>query len=370
MQKSRPIGRLAVRRHEMQPPSLKLRRTLAWRLQTCLMLALPARLPRAAAGSYWRPCVAAFAATLMEGVMTYPRATAFIPALLALTALVATDTTAARAQNVTFVSSSGADANACTAPATACASFAGAQTKTADGGAIMCVNPGSFGGVIIAKSITIDCLAGGGSLNAQTLIINAPGKTVRLRNLAANGISLLGPVLDIEAAASVHLENVLVTGSTGLGIYDHRAGPAKLLISNSSIEANPGAGIVIAPSSGIIGAVLDNVRSNNNGYGVAVGAGGRVMINRSVFSWNATTGIHADAGAVIEVNDTLASHNQFGINANNGSTVAIATSGINSNTTGISGTTQTYGNNRIFANSNNGTAPVAFGAASSEFGLR
>ena len=301
--------------------------------------------------------------------MTY-RATTLIAVLLALAALVATGTTAARAQNLTFVSSSGADANACTAPATACATFAGAQTKTADGGAIMCVNPGSFGGVIIAKSITIDCLAGGGSLNAQTLIINAPGKTVRLRNLAVNGVDLNNTVFDIVAAASVHLENVLVTGSTNLGLYDHRAGPGKLVISNSSIVGNSGAGIVITPSSGIIGAVLDNVHSDNNAYGVAVGAGGRVIIKRSVFSWNGTTGIHADAGAVIGVNDTLVSHNQTGIVGNGGSNVVLSNSDIDSNTTGISGTTRSFGNNRLFANSSDGTAPTAFGAASGEFGQR
>jgi hypothetical protein len=306
----------------------------------------------------------------MEGVMTYPRATTF-SVLLTLAALAATGTTARAQSFITFVSSSGSDADNCGTPATACANFGAAQNRTTEGGTITCVNPGFYGGGFpITKSLTIDCLAGGGGAHSLWLTINAPGKTVRLRNLAMNGASAVGPLLDIVAAGSVHLENVLVTGSTNLAIHDHRAGPAKLVISNSSIVGNAGAGIVIAPSSGIIGAVLDNVHSDNNAYGVAVGAGGRVMITRSVFSWNGTSGIHADAGAVIEVNDTLASHNQFGINANNGATVALSNSGINSNTTGISGPTQTYGNNRIFANSNNGTAPVAFGAASSEFGLR
>ena len=304
--------------------------------------------------------------------MTYPRATTFIPVLLVLAALVATGTTAARAQNLlSFVSSSGSDSNNCDAPATACRFFGGAQAKTDEGGAIMCVNPGYYGISTITKSLTIDCLAGGGAGNTQKLTINAPGKIVRLRNLAVNGLANnFGATLDIVAAASVHLENVLVTGSSGLGIHDHRAGPGKLVISNSTIEANPGAGIVIAPTSGITGAVLDNVRSNDNVYGVAVGAGGRVMINRSVFSWNGTTGIHADAGAVIEVNDTLVSHNQFGINANNGATVTLSSSGINSNTNAISGQTRSYGNNRISANSSDGTPPIPVGSLSSENGLR
>jgi hypothetical protein len=292
-------------------------------------------------------------------------------ALAALAALVATGITAARAQNnLSFISSSGMDINTCSSPASACGSFAGAQDKTFDGGTILCVDSDFFGNnTTITKSLTIDCLAGGGGV-VLSLTINAPGKTVRLRNLTMNGVGAVGTVLNIIAADSVHLENVLVTGSTTLGVYDHRAGPAKLLISNSSINANAGAGIVIAPASGIIGAVLDNVRSNNNAYGVAVGAGGRVMIKRSVFSWNGSTGIHADAGAVIGVNDTLVSHNQTGIVGNGGANVALSNSDIDSNTTGISGTTRSFGNNRLFANSGDGTAPTAFGAASGEFGQR
>jgi hypothetical protein len=308
----------------------------------------------------------------MERIMTYRRATTLIPVLLALAALVVTGTTAAQAQ-ATFVSSSGNNANDCLTPATACRSFDGAQARTNDGGSITCVNPAFYFNIQITKSLTIDCLAGGGGVNSTQLEINAPGKTVKLRNLALNAVNGLGlgaTILNIVAAASVHLENVLVTGSATLGLYDHRAGPAKLTISDSSIVANAGAGIVIAPSSSIIGAVLDNVRSNDNAFGLAVGIGGRVMIKRSVFSWNGVTGIHADAGAVIGINDTLVSHNENGIVGNSGSSIALSNSDIESNTTGISGTARSFGNNRLFANSSDGTAPVAFGAASSEFGLR
>src|SRR2546429_9920180 len=59
----------------------------------------------------------------------------------------------------TWVSGVGDDANPCsrTAP---CKTFAGAISKTADGGEIDCVDPGGFGTVTITKSITID---GGGT---------------------------------------------------------------------------------------------------------------------------------------------------------------------------------------------------------------
>jgi hypothetical protein len=56
----------------------------------------------------------------------------------------------------TWVSGVGDDANPCsrTAP---CKTFAGAIAKTAPFGEIDCLDPGGFGGVVITKSILIDC---------------------------------------------------------------------------------------------------------------------------------------------------------------------------------------------------------------------
>src|SRR4051812_6175231 len=56
----------------------------------------------------------------------------------------------------TWVSGVGDDANPCsrTAP---CKTFAGAISKTANGGEINCIDPGGFGGLTITKSLTIKC---------------------------------------------------------------------------------------------------------------------------------------------------------------------------------------------------------------------
>jgi hypothetical protein len=302
--------------------------------------------------------------------MKHATLTKHIPLLLALAALNGFGTTGAKAQTVfTFVSASGSDSNDCSTPATACKTFATAQTKTLDGGTITCVNPDYYSSITITKSITIDCLAGGGGFSGSQLQINAPGKTVRLQNLSLVTVAL-GNSIVIFAANTVQLSNVRVAGVNGPGILDQRIGPGRLIITDSFVENNSGPGIVIVPQGGIIGAVLDNVRSTNNAYGVAVGVGGRVMITRSVFSWNNVTGIHADNGAVIGIDDTLVSHNQTGIVGGAGSNVALSNSNINSNTTALSGATRSYGNNRIVANSNDGTPPTPVGALSSENGLR
>jgi hypothetical protein len=71
---------------------------------------------------------------------------------------------------------------------------------------------------------------------------------------------------------------------------------------------------------------------------------------------NATAGVEADPGGQVYVDNTEIANNGIGVQAYGN--VALGNSGIVSNTTGISGTTSSYGNNRIFANFSAGTAPT------------
>src|SRR3954464_15007136 len=112
----------------------------------------------------------------------------------------------------TWVSGVGDDANPCsrTAP---CKTFAGAISKTANGGEINCIDPGGFGGVTITKSLTIKCqYTEGGVLVAGTnaIVVNAAATDkVTLRVLDINGtgvgaqVSLAG--VKVLGAKSVHV---------------------------------------------------------------------------------------------------------------------------------------------------------------------
>jgi len=280
-------------------------------------------------------------------------------AILVAAALSLPWTSQAKAQfYYTYVSHAGDDNNGCARPANACYTFPGALGKTNDGGIVSCVDAGNFISVIITKSVTIDCLAGGGGINTTDVTINAPGKTVRLRNLAFNGASVTGTLIDIVAASQVYIENVIVTGNRGglPCIIDRRAGPAVLVVRDSSIVNCTGPGIVIAPVSGAIGVDLENVTSAYNSYGLAVGSGGRVMIKNSFFTNNSTAGIEGDGGSTIAVSNSQVAFNQTGIAA--GGAITLSNSGINSNTKAISGATQSYGNNHLAGNSSKGTAPT------------
>src|SRR4029079_4679432 len=90
--------------------------------------------------------------------------------------------------------------------------FAGAISKTADGGFINVLDSGGFGALTITKSITIDgegAHAGVLAAGTQGFIINAAGKKVTLRNLAIESPSVTSPGsvgVRVIAAAEVHIE--------------------------------------------------------------------------------------------------------------------------------------------------------------------
>jgi nitrous oxidase accessory protein NosD len=151
-----------------------------------------------------------------------------VPALV-LIALALPSSASAQATR-TWVSGVGDDANPCsrTAP---CKTFAGAISKTANGGEINCLDPGGFGGVTITKSLTIKChYTEGGVLVSGTnaIVINATATdTVTLRGLDINGIG---------TGAQTSLSGIKVLSANKVNIYDNEIYRFR-------------AGVVVAPTS-------------------------------------------------------------------------------------------------------------------------
>jgi hypothetical protein len=268
----------------------------------------------------------------------------------------------------TWVSGVGDDANPCsrTAP---CKTFAGAISKTAAAGEINCLDPGGFGAVTITKSITLNCHDVFGSvLVSGTNAININAATtdrVILRNLQIQGVNsgLVG--VKIFAAAVVSIEDCVITQFAQQGISDSRtAGATKLFIRNTVVSHNVGDGISIAataPSN----AEIENTSSINNLTGVSASGGSLVMVRRSVFSGNAT-GISASGAGGINIDNSAISNNGTGVTG--ASNIRVSNSDVTFNTTGFSGTTVSYGNNRLQGNTSFGTAVSAAGAATSNLG--
>jgi hypothetical protein len=274
-----------------------------------------------------------------------------------------------------WVSHSGSDANPCTS-ALPCATFAHALVQTVNKGEVSCLDSGSFGLIgVVTISVAIDCTGMVATVNddagiscGNSIDINASGVVVILRglNVIANtsGCNLDG--IFIVAAAAVSIEDCVIEDFLGVGILDERtSGLSTLAIKNTSVRHNSGAGIVVAaaPKNS---AVLENVHSVGNAFGIAVAAGNNVVINRSVMSENKVAGVEVDPGGYAFVDNTEVSQNaSYGILALG--TVGLANSDIAFNTSSISGATMSYGNNRLFMNGA-GTAPTPVGATSTDFG--
>jgi hypothetical protein len=300
--------------------------------------------------------------------------TVFVAAMVALLSNVAASA------NTFYLASYGKDTATCAIDAP-CRSLSTALAKSDVGDTITCLDSVASAGAIISKSVDIDCRAAGhtlrdvyATLNGTSffsIIVNIPvnqndpGRTVRLR-----GLSLVGAAntagLFIVAAASVFVEGMAISNNGIQGILDQRSGgQTKLFITDSIIRNNGGAGIVAsAGATGVV--VLDNVRSENNAYGIAVGTGNNAAISRSVFSGNSIAGVEGDPGAQVILDNSTITHNNIGVQSF--SSVRLSNDNIGFNNTAISGSAGTFGNNRFSGNVSPGTALMPIGGATSDLG--
>ena len=227
---------------------------------------------------------------------TSRRLAKFVPAI-ALVALAVPSAAFGQATR-TWVSGVGDDANPCsrTAP---CKTFAGAISKTANGGEINCLDPGGFGGVTITKSLTIKChYTEGGVLVSGTnaIVVSAAlTDTVTLRGLDINGIG---------TGAPTSLSGVKVLNAARVNIYDSEiyrfqdgvavipapasANTTRTVIKNTHIHDN-NIGVFNAPGNNNVTATSVTLRHNDiqgNTCGVSNGA----------FGANASTPTTTDCG--------------------------------------------------------------------------
>ena len=249
--------------------------------------------------------------------------------LLALTLGVAS---LAQAQATrTWVSGVGDDVNPCsrTAP---CKTFAGAISKTANGGIINAIDSAGFGAVTIGKSITIDAspfMGGVLQSGATAILINATATDkITLRGLDIEGVSGATNGVRTLTAAVVTIENCQIYGfQRGISV---EAGVAqKVNVINSTIKNNSSHGIGAFPTGGVrVDLNVEGCRVvNNGGNGLEAGTNVQGYVTRSNFSVNSVAGIATDAiNSFVAVESTTASGNQFGIFSGTGGASSIVLS--------------------------------------------
>lgn len=230
---------------------------------------------------------------------------------VALAACTILGTSLASAQATrTWVSGVGDDVNPCsrTAP---CKTFAGAISKTAEGGEISVLDPGGFGTVTITKSITIS----GVGVNASILGTGSYGITVNA-----------GPE-DV-----VTLKNLQINGS-GSGLIGVR------MLAGAAL-------------------ILDEVKIFGFATGIETNVG-NTTVHRGVITNNRSYGVHGKGGT-LTVESTMIASNNVGVQATGSGTVRLSDTSIYNNLTGFGcggGTLASAGNNRKAGNVG-GAVPV------------
>jgi hypothetical protein len=296
-------------------------------------------------------------------------------AMLALGLAVTAQAQASR----TWVSGVGDDANPCsrTAP---CKTFAGAISKTAAGGEISVLDPGSFGQITITKSMTID---GRGQLAAilvssgSGIIVNAAlTDKVHIRNISINGANTVGATTGVRvtAAAQVVIENVSISNlrggalnSRGIVITAAAASPhvTRVNVVNTTIRNSSNFGIASEPTgTGTVNLTVEGCRILDNDFSaIDLDRNTKATIVNSVMTNNSGgAGVFAEQ-ATVEANiyNSVLSNNAFGVFSGNGGApmVRLFGSQVTGNTTAglniVSGTVESHGNNAIRGNVGNQT---------------
>ena len=287
-------------------------------------------------------------------------------AVLAFT-LMASSSTQAQATR-TWVSGVGDDVNPCsrTAP---CKTYAGAISKTANGGEIDCLDPGGFGAVTIGKGLTIDGTTGSGfgsilgSPGANAVIVNAPStEIVTLRNLSINGagnqISQAGlNGVRYIGGKTLIVQNCNIFGFTSRGIdAASLAGNGEVVVSNANIYNIGQEGIRAATTTGSVLVAIDNSRFEKCGTGAFFGDRTRGMVADSYFTHD-TNGLISNSAAndsQVNIDNCVFAYGGVGIQAGAGTvTLRVTDCTIVQNGTGINlagGTATSFGNNAVLGN--------------------
>jgi hypothetical protein len=291
--------------------------------------------------------------------------------VLSAVAAIAFSTAAFGQATRTWVSGVGNDANPCsrTAP---CKTWAGAISKTAEGGEIDALDPGGFGTITIGKAMTLDGTHGAGfgsilnSGGIAGVIVNVTSGThvadavVILRSIYIQGAS------QAPAGAGTHGINVVkgqrvfvydchIENQGTTGIHISSATTTSVFVRDTDFS-NTNTGIDATSTVGGQTAILqaNNINIQGNTNGILIGTNGFGFVANSFIGrcigGNATQAV---SGATLNIDNCQLFSNTTAVNALAGSTVRVNNSQLFDNSTGFGGTAssiQSGQNNKLAGN--------------------
>ncbi len=330
-------------------------------------------------------------ADAMETPMKPPRSR--LSLLLAVTACVTAFDAAAVAQR-TFVASYGLGANTAVNCSVfqPCRTFAEALSVTVPGGEIIVLDSAGYGAVTVTQPVTIHAppgiYAGVSVFSGAGIIVNAPAAKVTLRGLSITGLGGATGV-ELQAADTLFVDNVVLSGFSGAGAAGLRAAPAgaaTLLVRDSQLRDNATA-LALTSAATITAsvertgfdrnatavAVTDNVQAEFDASSIAAGATGlsvqpggaatsRVQVRGTSFYGNSGNAVVVGGGASANASVSLVSSqlaaNGTGLRVQGGAAAYSTDTTITRNATGVSttggATAVSAGDNRLLDNTTNG----------------
>jgi hypothetical protein len=271
----------------------------------------------------------------------------------------------------TWVSGVGDDVNPCsrTAP---CKTFAGAISKTAEGGEISVLDPGGYGSLTINKALTVDGSKGAGyghivasgtngfTVNVTTGV-NVNTAVVILRNITVNGIKQSSSLAGVHGVNHIKgdrliVEDCVFENLSTAGINQSSLATTGALWVKNSTFTNTTVGIRAATTSGFSSVQVDGCNFQAMADGVNATQNAFVTIRDSYFG--SLTGVTNGAvrslpGCAVNVINSVFASNVLGANAAGGA-LRLSGNDLYNNTTAVSGTAESANNNRFRGNTTDG----------------
>lgn len=272
----------------------------------------------------------------------------------------------------TWVSGTGDDADPCsrTSP---CKTFAGAFSKTPEGGEINALNPSGYGSLHITKAVTVDGGTGSGwssvqvqssnafIVNISTSSAHADDAVVILRNLSFNGFSQTSGFVGINGinyirGAQVKVENCQFQNLTTNGIRVSLGTTSGNLTVQDCFFENVNSVITstaTAPAFAVI--QFEHNRMVGSSTGLNASTNTFATVRDSYFgSFTSSNGaVRAGPGSQVNVINSMFANNVVGANVAGG-TIRLSNNEFFDNATAISGTAESANNNKFRGNTANG----------------
>jgi len=269
----------------------------------------------------------------------------------------------------TWVSGVGSDANPCsrTAP---CKTFAGAISKTAEGGEIDALDPAGYGTLTITKSITIDGGTGSGwasvlnsSVNGFNVNVtsNPASSVVILRNITIQGVKqcvtagcqgLKG--IRWTAGKALHVENCFIENQATQGMEVVLAAAGQLFVEDTNFT-NTTVGLTVTSTVSFVSGQIEHCRFMGETDGINTTSNAFLTVRDSYFGAGVggNGAVRANTGCQVNVANSTFANNIVGVNAGGG-TIRISNNEFFNNATAIVGTAESANNNKFRGNTTDG----------------